>query len=80
MPLLKAVMIGWKLGKGFSPRVWLDTGTGSPGECSQLQPDGVQEAFGQRSHAYAETLGASCAGPGVGLKDSDGSLPTQGVL
>ncbi|TRZ23812.1 hypothetical protein HGM15179_003283 [Zosterops borbonicus] len=50
------------------------------GSDHSTKPDRVQEAFGQYFQAHGVTLGVSCAGPGVGLDDSDESLPTQHVL
>ncbi|KAJ7396175.1 hypothetical protein BTVI_147576 [Pitangus sulphuratus] len=41
-----------------------------------MKPDRVQEAFGQHSQAHGVILEVSCAEPGVGLDDPDGSLPT----
>lgn len=42
--------------------------------------DRVPEALGQCSQAHDVTLGVSYAGLGVGLDDSDRSLPAQHVL
>ena len=50
--------LGWISGKGFSPRGWLGTGTGSQGSGHSTKPDRVQEEFGQCSHACGGVLGA----------------------
>lgn len=49
------------------------------GSGHNTKPDRVQ-VFGQSFQAQGVTLEVSCAGPGVGLSDPDGSFPVWHVL
>lgn len=45
-----------------------------------FKPDRSQEVFGQPSQGHGVTPGVPCAGPGIELDDSCGSLPAQDIL
>lgn len=44
------------------------------------EPDRVHKVFGQHPQAHSVFLGASYAGPAVGLDDPDGFLPIMLIL
>ncbi|RMB97626.1 hypothetical protein DUI87_25888 [Hirundo rustica rustica] len=51
-----------------------------PGKGDSSRALGAPAAFGHRCQAQAGIVGVSCAWPGVGLQDPDGSLPTPPIL
>lgn len=59
---------------GSSPRGLSGTGTAPQGSGHGPTADRAQGALGQRPQAHGVTLRESCAGPGIGLDDPDGSL------
>lgn len=72
--------LGWVSGENFSPQGWLSTGEGASGRWPWHQAVWVQESFGKCSQDRDVIIGVSCMGPGVGLDNPVGSLPTQYIL
>lgn len=76
--------LGWILERGSFLREWSGTGTGSPEEQSQHQTcqstRRVWTALWGTGDAHRTLLGMSCVGPGAGLRDPCGFLPTQHIL
>lgn len=75
--LRKGLGLGWIPIKGFSPRGWLNTGTGAVVRAPS--PDRAQELFGQYSWAQGGIVGMLYTGPGVGFDGPNESLPPHSV-
>lgn len=73
--------LGWKSRKGFSPRWWLSSGTGSPGKGLHQQAwQTSRSIWTTPSGAWWHSWELSCAGPGAGIDDPCGSFSTQHIL
>lgn len=67
--------LGWISGENFSPQGWLRLL-----RKVAMASGWVQEAFGKCSQDPDVIIGVSCMGPGTGLDNPVGSLPTQYIL